>query len=99
LAATPPAPSLSEELALMAAAQRALARNQLPRALALLDRHAQRYPSGALVPERIAARAVALCRSHLPEQGARELHNLIARAPSSPLIGWVRADCRSESQR
>lgn len=87
--------SLSEELALMMTAQRALAANQLSRALTLLDQHQKRFPSGALVPERLAARAVALCRSQRPNDGARELQKLVERAPNSPLISWARADCRN----
>jgi hypothetical protein len=95
--ASVPDTGLSAELTLMMAAQRALAAHQLALALSLLDQHERRFPAGALVPERIAARAVALCRSRRAREGARELQRLRERAPSSPLIGWVRTDCQSVS--
>jgi hypothetical protein len=98
-AAAPSTSGLAAELALLREAQRALAARDLPRALELLDRHAQRYPQGSLVPERLAARAVTLCRMRRGEQGARELQALQSRAPQSPLISWARTYCQSATTR
>jgi hypothetical protein len=93
-AATPP--SMAGELALLDAAQRALARGELQRALTQLDQHTARYPSGSLVPERSAARAVTLCRMQRRGEGLLELQRLQARASSSPLLAWARESCGVE---
>ena len=92
-AAAPKLPALSGELELLSDAQRALREDQLSRALALLDQHAARYPRGALTPERLAARAVVLCRMGDAPSGRAEARRLEASAPSSPLIAWVRSRC------
>jgi hypothetical protein len=90
--------SLAGELALLDAAQRALARGELRIALAQLDQHAARFPGGGLVPERLAARAVTLCRMQRNAEGRRELQRLQARAPASPLLAWARAACGSQTR-
>jgi hypothetical protein len=84
-----PAPSLSGELALLSAAQRALAVSDLGRALTLLDQHASRYPEGKLTQERLAARAATLCRMGRRAEGARELEQLRSRSSQSPLLAWA----------
>lgn len=90
--------SLAGELALLDAAQRALAQGELRSALAQLDQHAARFPGGGLVPERLAARAVTLCRMQRDAEGRRELQRLQARAPASPLLTWARAACGSQTR-
>jgi hypothetical protein len=90
--------SLAGELALLDAAQRALALGELRSALAQLDQHAARFPSGGLVPERLAARAVTLCRMQRSREGLRELQRLQARAPASPLLTWAREACGSQTR-
>jgi hypothetical protein len=87
--------ALAGELSLLGAAQRALSTKQFARALALLDQHAVRYPSGSLLPERLAARAVVLCRMDRVSAGLGELRLLEARAPASPLLHWARTNCSS----
>jgi RNA polymerase sigma-70 factor (ECF subfamily) len=86
-------PALSGELKLLASAQQALRDDQLPRALTLLNEHATRYPRGALRPERLAARAVALCRMGEKNAGRAEAQKLATETPSSPLIRWARSIC------
>jgi hypothetical protein len=86
---------LAGELRLLGAAQRALSNKQFARALALLDEHASRYPTGSLVPERLAARAVVLCRMDRVSAGLSELQLLEAGAPASPLLHWARTSCSS----
>jgi hypothetical protein len=95
-AAAARAPTLAGELALLDAAQGALARGEFQRALQQLDQHAARYPSGSLAPERSAARAVTLCRLQRRSDGLRELQRLQSHAPSSPLLAWVREACGIE---
>ncbi|HKP60339.1 MAG TPA: hypothetical protein VJV78_26620, partial [Polyangiales bacterium] len=87
------APALAGELKLLAAAQQALREQQLPRALEFLDEHAARYPRGALRPERLAARAVVLCRMGEANAGLMALRRLESETPSSPLLGWARDAC------
>ncbi|HEX4353771.1 MAG TPA: hypothetical protein VHZ95_12670 [Polyangiales bacterium] len=94
----PSAASLGAELALLGAAQRALADGQFARALSTLDRHAARYPNGSLSEERTAARAAVLCRMDRQSEGQRELARLATRAPNSPLLFWARRYCRPERQ-
>jgi hypothetical protein len=89
--------SLTGELALLDAAQRALAKGELHSALAQLDQHAARFPNGSLVPERLAARAVTLCRMQRNREGELELRELQKRAPASPLLSWARASCASQA--
>jgi hypothetical protein len=68
-AATPaidPAPqpdTSSDELVLVAAARTAIRDGEWKPALADLDEHARRFPSGVLAEERSALRAIVLCRS------------------------------------
>jgi hypothetical protein len=87
---------LGGELALLSAAQRALAVSDLGRALALLDQHASHYPEGRLTQERLAARAATLCRMGRSADGAQELAHLRARAPQSPLLSWASGYCRHD---
>ncbi len=86
-------PPLSGELKLLANAQQALRQREFSHALELLDAHAERFPHGALRPERLAVRAVVLCRMGDPVAGRNEARRLEAEAPSSPLIAWVRSGC------
>jgi hypothetical protein len=91
--------SLAAELALLGAAQRALANGELERALSELDRHAARYPNGSLVQERKAARAVTLCRLGRQDDGLVELRRMEVDAADSPLLSWARKHCRADADR
>jgi hypothetical protein len=88
------AAALSSELELLAQAQRALHDGKLSLALSLLDRHSTRHAQGALQEERLAARAVVLCRMHQVGAGNAEAERLRARTPRSPLLPWVRESCK-----
>jgi hypothetical protein len=85
--------ALSAELVLLAQAQRALRQGELPRALALLDEHAAEHPHGALREERLAARAVALCRMGQLDDGRVAAERLAKQAPRSPHLPWVKKAC------
>jgi hypothetical protein len=78
---------------LLAAAQQAMRTQKLSRALDLLDEHATRFPRGALRPERLAARAVVLCRMSETNTGRAALHRLEAETSESPLLAWAREAC------
>jgi hypothetical protein len=85
---------LSGELELLARAQRALHQGELTLALSLLDEHAARHAQGSLRQERLAARAVVLCRLHQLREGNSEADRLAAQSPRSPLLSWVRSSCK-----
>lgn len=87
------APTLQPELALIGAAQAALGGGDTAGALEHLDRHAERFPDGVLAQERMAARAIALCRLERLEAGRTELARLDREAPRSPLLARVRSEC------
>jgi hypothetical protein len=88
-----PADSLSAESALLARAQRDLASGNPAQALATLDVHARRHPSGALSPERDAARVIALCSAGHKAQARGLAATFLATHPNSPLSPRVRAAC------
>lgn len=90
--ATNPA-TLSAELDWLTRAQRALQAGRPREALSLLDAHARQYPRGSLREERMAARAVVLCRLGEREAGRAEAARLRSLTPRSPLWPWVRAAC------
>lgn len=87
---------LAEELALVDPARAALARGDHANALRLFGEHAQRFPNGALAPERDAYSAIARC-----QDGARDRKSLLAafaRAHvGSSLLDRVRDACRDSS--
>jgi hypothetical protein len=88
--ATPP--SIQSELELIRGAQRHLHRGEARAALALLNEHAQRFPSGVLAQERDASRVLALCQAGDP--GARaQAERFLQRSPQSPFAERVRASC------
>ncbi|HEY3499593.1 MAG TPA: hypothetical protein VGK73_33110, partial [Polyangiaceae bacterium] len=95
----PPAgsePTLRAELQLMGAVQAAL-RDGLPaRALELIDRHAALYPQGQLENERLAAEAVAACRSGDRARSRRAATLFLQRDPASAMAERVRSVCRTD---
>jgi hypothetical protein len=91
--AAPAADPLSRELALISQAQRAVRAGQSERALALLQRHAAEFPSGALLQERYATQALAFCALGRVAEGQRAIGELARRSASSPLLGSARRSC------
>jgi hypothetical protein len=88
------APStLLDELRLVRRAWSALRDHQGDAALAALDEHAARFPDGELAPERLAARAVALCEIGRADEGARAAAAFLAAHPRSPHASRVRGAC------
>jgi hypothetical protein len=88
-----PPPSIDGELELLGAAQTALQKQRPTRALSLLQEHAFRFPTGAMVEERMAMQALALCGLQRRHAAQTVLSSLAARGSSSPLLPRVRSQC------
>jgi hypothetical protein len=91
-----PAPShLLEETRLIADAQRALNGGASAKALAILEQHRSRFPSGELAQERDAARVFALCALGRNADAQRARRAFGTSWPDSPLGVRVRGGCVS----
>lgn len=95
-----PAPATIDELpaetALLRRAQAALAAHTATSAddaLAALDEHARRFPSGTLAEERDATRALALCAAGRVAEAQSAARSFLAAHPTSPLAHRVRSAC------
>jgi hypothetical protein len=82
-------PSLAEEAAALAAAQRALASSPA-RSLALLQEHAQKFPRSALTEERSVFTIEALVALSRSAEARRELARLELGYPNSAHLGKAR---------
>lgn len=91
--ARPSGSALRDEVELLKQAQQAMAAGDNKRAVELLDSHAERFKSGALKGERLAARAIALCQAGRDEEARRAFAEFRSEAPGSPLEGRVRSAC------
>jgi hypothetical protein len=91
--------SLSEELALLEAAQRAVNRGDVGKALAVLDQLDAHCPSSVLLDERLALEAIAACRAGQRARAERASRRLLQRNPSSPLASRVRLSCGWDEAR
>lgn len=84
---------LEAEVALIRDARAALSRDDAAHAIALLDDHARRFPSGAMSQDRDALQVFATCASGQPE-AARELATrFLSLHAGSPYAASVRASC------
>jgi hypothetical protein len=95
---TPPVDTLSEELALLDQARRALAMRDHAGALARLDEHAHRFPRRRLSSEATVLRIETLVKSGNTAQATKLGKDFLARQPNGPyakrvssLIGDVSA--------
>jgi hypothetical protein len=90
--ARPASSTLQAESALVAAAQKALARGKPADALTALTEHADQFPDGMLAQERDGLRAVALCEmnSHMARSARREF---MKKWPRSSLLLRVNLAC------
>ncbi|MEM9463579.1 MAG: hypothetical protein AAGF11_56095 [Myxococcota bacterium] len=84
--------ALAAETRLLAEARRALAEDDLAAALAALQQHARKFPTGALQEERLAYEAIVRCRQAPPS--STPAGRFFERYPSSPHGPRVRAACR-----
>lgn len=89
-----PAPSLADEVRLLKKIQRALRAGQYSAVLELTEAHAQRFPEGALVKERLAARARALCGAGDKAAGLSVRGQLAETSPGPAVLARVDDACR-----
>ncbi|MFO7566365.1 MAG: hypothetical protein R6X02_27225 [Enhygromyxa sp.] len=89
-APSPAEPDITAELALVEAARRARSPQE---AIAELEQHARRFPSGTLLDEREALWAIASCELGDLDDAARRARALAVRRSKSPLIDRVAAAC------
>ena len=86
-ATTVTAETLAEETRLLREADQALRAGNAQHALALLDEHANRYPRGALAPERNAERIIARCKlGQVDAKAARAYLGAHANSAFAPRI-------------
>jgi TolA-binding protein len=85
---------LAQEVAILSRATSALHAGRPLDALKALDEHQRRFPSGALVEERRAARAQALCELGRRNEAEVELGRLAQSAPQSPQAARARQLCQ-----
>ncbi len=83
--------ALAQETALLRGADRALRAGDTATAMALLNRHAARFPQGTLVPEREAGRLIVRCQNG--DAGEAAAARYLADHPGSPLADRVRRAC------
>jgi hypothetical protein len=92
-APTPAPEAIDDELLLLGAAQEALRSGHPSRALQLVQQHGFRFPTGALVQERLTVHVLSLCALQRTN-AAREIYaELQRRAAQSPVLARVRTDC------
>lgn len=91
--AQPTASPLLEEAQLLGQAQHALSGADPTRALMFIERHRARFPHGALVQEREAARVFALCALGESEPARAAQQHFLQVWPGSLLAERVRAAC------
>jgi hypothetical protein len=63
--------------------------------LTVLDEHQSRFPRGALVAEREAARVLTLCDAGQQTRAKKIADRFLRLYPRSPLNASVRASCAS----
>lgn len=87
---------LRDELTLLESAYRALAEGQSGEALARVGELESKHPDGALVEERLAVRALALCAEGRVAEARATRDALAARAPGSIQLGRLATSCAGE---
>jgi hypothetical protein len=87
-----PTTGLDDELSLISRAQSALGAKDAPRALALADEHASKFPKGQLANEREQIRTLALCAMNMPE-GRSRAEVFVRTNPGAPMAGRLRQAC------
>ncbi len=92
----PTLPSMQPELHLVRQTLTALRDQNPQQALIWLEEHAQRFPRGSMVRERLGLRVVALCAAGQLESGRREQAAYLQKDNQSPLAKRVRAACGGE---
>ena len=91
-AKTPPSDLLREEVDLMTRARTELDAGRHEAVLALVAEHERRFPTGAMIEERRAWRAIATCSLRRANAGT-EVQSFLDRHPRSSLAEKVRRAC------
>jgi outer membrane protein assembly factor BamD (BamD/ComL family) len=78
---------------LLASAYAQLRAGQPARALATIEQHERRFPSGSLTESREVARVLALCALGRKQDARDEATGFLATHPGSPFTARVRAVC------
>ncbi|HEX6244063.1 MAG TPA: hypothetical protein VFZ61_24275 [Polyangiales bacterium] len=87
----------TDELALIRTALAQLNAGDAEQALALLARHAARYPEGLMAEERLGLQAISLCAAGQRQAGQEAQRSFLRQAPNSALVARVKLACpRSE---
>lgn len=89
-----PRGGLEAELRLVRRAQLAFGDGAYDDALAAIDEHRQRFPTGVLTQEREALRALTLCALQRSREAAKVIQAFLDAYPTSPQRERVRAACR-----
>ncbi|MDB4972894.1 MAG: hypothetical protein JWN48_1235, partial [Myxococcaceae bacterium] len=92
-AEAPPAAPVPLEVELIRKAMTSLRDHDAGRALALLEEHAARYPSGAFATERRGLHAVALCAAGRVSEGKSEQASFLRTDSAAPIAARVRRAC------
>ena len=87
--------TVDEEVRLLHDAQLALRSADPRRAMALLDEHAAKFPSGKLSDAREVTRMVALCNLGARAAAREKADHFLAQHPGSPFSDRVRRICAS----
>ena len=90
-AATPGGDAYALELRLLRPAQLAIGRLSFANALALVDEHQRRFPSGHMAEEREALRVKALLGLNLRPEARKAAADFRARFPNSALLARIQA--------
>lgn len=88
-----PETRLLDETRLLGDAHRALSAGQPLMALALLDRHREEFPVGAMRQERAATRVLALCAAGRDADARRAGQRFLSVYPNSMQAPRIRASC------
>lgn len=91
--------SLSDELAHLEQAQRAMNRGDATTALALLDQLKTVSASSSLLDERLALEVLAACQAGQQSRAVRVGHLLLQRSPGSPLAARIETSCAFSRNR
>jgi hypothetical protein len=81
------------ELALLTEVTSALREKRPSRALALIDEHDRRFPSGVLVPEFAGERVLTLAALGRQAEACDLSAKFLAQYPKSPIVAEVRSSC------
>ncbi|MCX4246183.1 hypothetical protein [Paraliomyxa miuraensis] len=85
--------TLLDELEIIRRANTELTAEHPERALAALDEHARRFPSGALTEERRFLRAVALCKAGRDDEGKERARAFLQTYPRTAFAERLRSAC------